>query len=142
VESESGTNIDVDDENSSFRPSDESVGGEKAFEEGSEVADRDEFPNLELNPLGIVHLLRNANVNAMDRQLEEAQEADLTLDYLQDLIAAFQTPLYLLHDSWHLPMLQTVTTCWHLACGNDSHRALINFAGFLILPGLLSVMQI
>jgi hypothetical protein len=31
--------------------------------------------------------------------------------------------------------------CWDLACGSNEQQAMVNYAGFLILPGLLSVMR-
>ena len=31
--------------------------------------------------------------------------------------------------------------CWDLACGSNEQQAMVNYAGFLMLPGLLSVMR-
>ena len=71
-----------------------------------------------------------------------AQEALFTLDGLQHLVASFQKGMYNVHVAWHYHMLTTVTKLWSLACDNtQSQRAMINFAGFLLLPGLLMSLR-
>ena len=65
----------------------------------------------------------------------------VTLDALTELLAQFQQGLYYTHYSWREPMRDISVKCWDLACGSNEQQAMVNYAGFLILPGLLSVMR-
>jgi hypothetical protein len=60
---------------------------------------------------------------------------------LSNLIAQFQQGLYYPHHTWLDPIREICIKCWKLARGNNEQIAMVNYAGFLILPGLISVMK-
>ena len=60
---------------------------------------------------------------------------------LSNLIAQFQQGLHFPHHTWLDPMREICIKCWKLARGNNEQIAMVNYAGFLILPGLISVMK-
>ena len=67
--------------------------------------------------------------------------AEYSVTQMADLIAQFQQGLHFYHYTWLEPMRDISIKCWDLARGNLENVAMINYAGFLILPGLISVMR-
>ena len=67
--------------------------------------------------------------------------AEYSVTLMADLIAQFQQGLHFYHYTWLEPMRDISIKCWDLARGNLENVAMINYAGFLILPGLISVMR-
>jgi len=67
--------------------------------------------------------------------------AEYSVTLMADLIAQFQQGLHFYHHTWLEPMRDISIKCWDLARGNLENVAMINYAGFLILPGLISVMR-
>jgi len=72
-----------------------------------------------------------------------SQRGVLSVKALADLIAQFQQGLHYVHPNWLDPMREISVKCWDLArgTGSNENRAVLNYAGFLILPGLISVMR-
>jgi len=67
--------------------------------------------------------------------------AAYSVNALADLIAQFQQGLYFPHHTWLEPMRDISIKCWDLTRGTSENTAVVNIAGFLILPGLISVMR-
>lgn len=60
-----------------------------------------------------------------------------SLNALLGLISQFQQGLCYPHHTWLGPMREICIKCWDLAHGDCEFTALVNYAGFLILPGLI-----
>ena len=80
-------------------------------------------------------------INPQPARRARRTEEVFTVEYLIDLVVQFQTGLYKTHYSWREPMRDICVKCWDLATAEDEQIAAVNFAGFLILPGLISAMR-